>query len=126
MEKLALQLGSSSSAAIQMLKMGGNHQKSCGEETRLIDSSSSNLYSRNNNNNYHRNSIQTNYTEIYSVENNDGLSRVENLIDGNDDDDDDDDLILYTENSASHRIDEWQAAWNVTNAIQVNNHFCMI
>ena len=34
-------------------------------------------------------------------------------------DESDSDLYSFHDKSSAHKIDEWQAAWNVTNAIQV-------
>lgn len=36
------------------------------------------------------------------------------------------DLNFYSERSKSNQIDEYQAAWNITNAIQVKIIFCQI
>lgn len=70
------------------------------EEAYLLDSTSSPKSNKN-------------YTELFSVENTNTFHhQVDDFVDN--------DLIEYTGDGGSqHRIDEWQAAWNVTNAIQV-------
>lgn len=78
---------------IHLFRSDNNNQA---EESYLLDSTSSPKSSKN-------------YSELFTVEN----TIADNEIVDND-------LIEYTGDGASiHRIDEWQAAWNVTNAIQV-------
>jgi hypothetical protein len=57
--------------------------------------------------------------------NNSNDSKENKQVDGFDDnfrlerDFSDNDLFSYHDKSSANRIDEWQAGWNVTNAIQV-------
>lgn len=73
------------------------------EEAYLLDSTSS------------PNTNKT-YSELFSVEN---TTSFHQPVDNNNEAIEND-LIEYSGDGVSqHRIDEWQAAWNVTNAIQV-------
>lgn len=81
------------------------------EETYLLDSTSS------------PNTTNPNYSELFSVENTTTTFQPDNNNNNNSSNSFDiieNDLIEYSgEGASQNRIDEWQAAWNVTNAIQV-------
>ena len=80
------------------------------EETYLLDSTSS------------PNTTNANYSELFSVENTTTTFQPDNNNNNSSNSFDiiENDLIEYSGDGASqNRIDEWQAAWNVTNAIQV-------
>jgi hypothetical protein len=79
------------------------------EDTILLQPSSNHSYNTTSNNNI----------------NNINDSKTSEQVDGFDDnfklerDFSDNDLFSYHDRSSANRIDEWQAGWNVTNAIQV-------
>lgn len=89
------QIGVKLRSKIPVLQLFRKNDDNKTEETFLLDSTSSPKSNKN-------------YTELFSVENTNMFNQVDN------------DLIEYTGDGVAYqRIDEWQAGWNVTNAIQV-------
>ena len=92
---------------IPVFSLSGNHN----DETILLSSFGNDSTKSNYN---------TNETENNNATNNDEYQNFKpRVIDGLDRDYSDNDLFEYSERASSHKINEWQAAWNVTNAIQV-------
>jgi hypothetical protein len=107
---------------IPVFSLSGNHN----DEAILLSSFGNDSTKSNYNTNEAENNNATNNEEYQNYK--------PRVIDGLDRDYSDNDLFEYSERACSHKINEWQAAWNVTNAIQVEykhlyyiilNYFCI-
>jgi len=82
------------------------------EDTILLQPSSNHSYNTTSNNNNNNNNILDDSKATKQVDGFDDNFKLERDFSDND-------LFSYHDKSSANRIDEWQAGWNVTNAIQV-------